>query len=166
MTKYTLGFSKFQSYGAAMRNRDEKIELLRQLPPFRGARGAELRSLASAADLVSVEAGRVLCRADRRALESYVVVDGMVDVVIGGSTVATLRRGQIVGELGIIDGAPRSADVVAATDARVLTISAQATRALLETSPTFRSAVLHQLADRVRSLDLELSAHAIVGTAA
>lgn len=141
-----------------MRNRDVKIELLRQLPPFRGARPAELRALAAAADLVEVEAGRVLCRADRRALESYVVVDGMVDVVIGGATVASLRRGQIVGELGIIDGAPRSADVVAATDARVLAIAAPAVRALLDTSPSFRGAVLHQLADRVRSLDLELAA--------
>ena len=140
-----------------MRNRDEKIELLRQLPPFLGARGAELRTIAAAADLVSVDAGRVLCRTDRRALEVFVVVDGMVDVVIGGTTVATLRRGQIVGELGVIDGAPRSADVVAATDARVLTISAPATRALLDTSPAFRGAVLHQLADRVRSLDLELA---------
>jgi acetylornithine deacetylase/succinyl-diaminopimelate desuccinylase-like protein len=97
---------------------------------------------------------------EHRALESYVVVDGLVDVVIAGSTVASLRRGQIVGELGIIDGAPRSADVVAGTDARLLTISAPATRALLETSPAFRNAVLHQLADRVRSLDLELE-HAL-----
>lgn len=140
-----------------MRNRDQKIELLRQLPPFRGARGAELRAIAAVADLVSVEAGRVLCRADRRALESYVVVDGLVDVVIGGSTIASLRRGQIVGELGIIDGAPRSADVIAGTDVRVLTISASATRALLSTSSSFRNAVLHQLADRLRALDLELA---------
>jgi CRP/FNR family transcriptional regulator, cyclic AMP receptor protein len=140
-----------------MRTTDEKIELLRQLPTFQGAGRRELRSLAAAADVATVEAGRVLCRADRRALESYVIVDGMVDVVIDGATVATLRRGQIVGELGIIDGEPRSADVVAATDATVLAISAAATRALIETSHTFRTALLRQLADRVRSLDLDLA---------
>lgn len=143
-----------------MRTTDEKIELLRRLPTFRGAGRRELRALAAAADVATVEAGRVLCRADRRALESYVVVDGMVDVVIDGATVATLRRGQIVGELGIIDGAPRSADVVAASDATVLAISAASTRALIETSHTFRTALLRQLADRVRSLDLDLALRA------
>jgi CRP-like cAMP-binding protein len=140
-----------------MRTSDEKIHLLRQLPTFRGAGRRELRALAAAADVVTVDAGLVLCRADRRALESYVVVDGMVDVVIDGTTVATLRRGQIVGELGIIDGEPRSADVVAATDATVLAISAAATRGLIETSHTFRTALLRQLADRVRALDLDLA---------
>lgn len=140
-----------------MRSPDEKIELLRRLPTFRGARRRELRLIAAAADVATVESGRVICRADRRALESYVVVDGMLDVVIDGTVVATLRRGQIVGELGVIDGEPRSADVVAATDATLLAISAPATRALIETSHSFRMALLRQLADRVRSLDLELA---------
>ena len=99
-----------------MRNRDEKIDLIRELRLFAGARRRELRQLAATSDLVSADAGHVLCRADGRALETYIVVDGMVDVVVQGTTVASLRRGQIVGELGVIDGEPRSADVVAATD--------------------------------------------------
>ena len=147
-----------------MRNRDEKIALLQELPPFSGASRDELRALAAAADVVSVDRGRVLCRADRRALETYVVVDGMVDIVIGGAIVATLRRGQIVGELGVIDGQPRSADVVAATDVTVLAIAAPAMRGLIETSHAFRAAILRQLADRVRTLDVELSA-AVAGRA-
>src|SRR4051794_40208682 len=102
-----------------MRIRDDKIDLLRELPLFRGAGGRELRAVAAAGDLVDVRAGRALCRAGRRALETYLLVDGMVDVVIDGRTVASLRRGQIVGELGVIDGEPRSADVIAATDVRV-----------------------------------------------
>jgi len=140
-----------------MRNRDEKIELLRQLPPFTGATARELRALASATEVCDVEAGRHLCRAGRRAVEAYVVVRGMVDVVIEGATVATLRRGQLVGEMGIIDGQPRSADVVAASDVTVLAIAAPALRALIEDSHVVRRALLSQLADRVRSLDLELA---------
>ena len=108
-------------------------------------------------DLVDVEAGRVLCRADRYAREAFLVVDGMVDVVIGGSIVATLRRGNLVGELGVIDGLPRSADVVAATDATVLAIDARSMRSLLATSATMRDAVLRQLAQRIRESDLELA---------
>ena len=135
---------------------DGKIERLRELPLFGSASNRELKVVAAAGDLVDVEAGRVLCWAERHARECFLVVDGMVDVVIGGSTVATLRRGSLVGELGVIDGLPRSADVVAATDATLLAIDARSMRSLLQTSAPLRDAVLRQLAERIRRSDLEL----------
>ena len=156
VTKCTLGFSNRRAYGADMRLRDEKIDLLRSLTPFTGASTRELRDLAAAADVVTADAGRVLLRADRRALEAYVVVDGSVDVVIGGETVCSLRRGEFAGELGVIDGLPRSADVIAATDVTLLAIPAPALRALIETSHALRIALLRQIAARVRRMDLEL----------
>jgi len=133
---------------------DEKLTMLRRLPPFSGASRRELRAVAAAADVVAVEAGRILLRADRRALEAYVVIEGFVDVVIHGRTVATLTRGQVVGELGVIDGEPRSADVAAATDATLLAIPAPALRALIETSHAVRTMLLRQIADRLRATDL------------
>jgi len=160
VTKFILGFSKLPSYVAGMQTRrhDLKLQRLQALPLFSATPTRELRLVAAAGDLVDVEAGRVLCRADRHARECFLVIDGMVDVVIGGQTVATLRRGNLVGELGVIDGLPRSADVVAATDATVLAIDARSMRSLLGTSPTLRDAVLRQLADRIRRSDLELTA--------
>jgi CRP-like cAMP-binding protein len=137
-----------------MRNRDEKIDLLRELPLFAGAHRRELRELAATTDLVSADAGRVLCRAGQRALATYIVVDGVVDVVVQGATVTSLRRGQIVGELGVIDGEPRSADVVAATDVTLLAIHEAALRGLIETNHALRTALLHQLAARVRTMNL------------
>lgn len=136
---------------------DGKIERLRALPLFASASTRELKVVAAAGDLTDVEAGRALCRADRLARECFLVVDGMVDVVVGGTTVATLRRGSLVGELGVIDGLPRSADVIAATDVTVLAIEARAMRALLATSAPLRDAVLRQLAERLRASDLELA---------
>jgi CRP/FNR family transcriptional regulator, cyclic AMP receptor protein len=137
-----------------VRNRDKKIDLLRELPLFAGVRRREVRQLAAATDFVNADAGRVLCRADRRALGTYIVVDGVVDVVMQGTTIASLGRGQIVGELGAIDGAPRSADVVAATDVTLLEIHASALRGLIETSHALRTALLGQL---VRNVDLEVA---------
>ena len=141
-----------------MRTRDEKIDLLRSLPPFTGASTRELRALAAASDIVTADAGRVLCRANRRALETYLVIDGSVDVVVQGETVCTLHRGEFVGELGVLDGEPRSADVVAGTDVTLLAVQASALRALIDTSHALRTALLRQLAERVRRMDLELVA--------
>ena len=137
---------------------DGKLERLRSLPLFATTDARELRAIAGAGDLVTVPAGTTLCHADRAARECFLVVDGMVDVRIGSTTVATLRRGNLVGELGVIDGLPRSADVIAATDVTVLAFDARAMRALLTTSGTIRDAVLRQLADRIRRSDEELVA--------
>jgi CRP/FNR family cyclic AMP-dependent transcriptional regulator len=133
---------------------DEKLDAIRALPPFLGASRREVRDIAAVSDLASVKAGRVLCRADNRALEVYVVVDGTVDVHIDGEVVASLGRGEIVGELAVIDGEARTADVVAATDVTVLAVHAQAFRGLLETSYMVRLATLRQMAERVRRMDL------------
>ena len=139
-----------------MRHHDQKIDLLQSLAPLSGASTKELRDLAAVADVVTADAGRVLCRADRRALETYLVIDGVVDVVVRGETIASLQRGEFAGELGVIDGQPRSADLVAATDVTLLAIPAQGLRALIETSHALRIALLRQVAGRVRRMDLEL----------
>ena len=137
-----------------MRKHDPKIDLIRQIPAFTSATSSELRELATAADVVTVEAGDILCRADRRGFEAFVIVEGIVDVIAGNRTVlASLGPGEIVGELGVIDGAPRSADVVAQTDVTALVVQSAVLRPLLVTNESLRAAVLRQLAERIRKAD-------------
>ena len=140
-----------------MRKRDEKIDLIHEIPAFSSASSSELKQLATATDILTAEAGDVLCRADRRAFEAYVIVDGTVDVIAGDTVLASLQRGQIVGELGVIDGEPRSADVVARTDVTALVMQARVLLPLLGTNASLRAAVLQQLADRVRKADRGLA---------
>ena len=137
-----------------MRTRDEKLDLLRTIPPFESARLRELRTIAAVADVATADAGRVVLRAGKPALEVYVVARGFLDVVVDGSTLATLGPGELVGEVGVLDGEPRTADVVAATDVTLLAIHATAFAALLESSPSLRLAALRQLAERVRRMDV------------
>src|SRR5919112_305385 len=108
-----------------MRKRDPKVDLIQEIPAFRDAPPTDLKRLATAADVVTADAGDVLCRADRGAFEAFMILDGIVDVMARNQTVlASLGRGELVGELGIIDGAPRSADVVARTDVTALVMRA------------------------------------------
>lgn len=137
---------------------DPKVHVIRSLPPFENATKREIRDLCHVADLVDIELGRVICRADGLATESFVIVDGAVDVVVDGTVVATLERGQIFGELSVLDGKPRSADVVAATDVTLLSLTPPTMRALIETNHAMRAAVIRQLAERVRHADEGLAA--------
>lgn len=139
-----------------MHHRDEKIDLLRQLPLFADAPRRELHPLAATTDVVNVDAGRVLCRAGQRALETYIVVDGVVDVVVQGAALTSRRRGDIVGARDVLDGGRRSADVIAASDVTLLVIHASYLSGLLDTSPALRTALLRQDTAPVRTVDLEV----------
>ena len=88
------------------------------------------------------------------ALEShdYVVVEGSVRVVRDGKEVAILRPGEFFGELSILDGLPRIAQVVAVEPTRCLALASwDFEQALLE-SPPLALAILRGLATRVRSV--------------
>ena len=56
------------------------------------------------------------------------------------------------GELGAIDGRPRSADVVAKTETIIASVSAQAFRAMLREYPGFLDFTLRHIVGLVRSL--------------
>lgn len=86
--------------------------------------------------------------------ETYVVIVESVDIVIGGVVVATRGRGHFAGELGVIDGEPRLASIVAATDVTLLAFAAPALRSLILTSRALRPALLRGMAEQVRCMEL------------
>jgi len=87
-----------------------------------------------------------------------VVASGLVKVVLSSEQgdevlLATLGPGETLGELALLDGAPRSAAVVAVEPTTVLMLSRETVLALLGQQPTVLDAVLRSLTDSgVRSL--------------
>ncbi|MBC8161941.1 MAG: alpha/beta fold hydrolase [Roseiflexaceae bacterium] len=101
---------------------------------------AQRLRLASIVHVDRYSPGEVVARADTSGDELYMVRDGMLEVWlparadVGQGTpatcLATMQRGQVVGELALLDNAPRSANLLAGPEgATVLTL----TRAALET---------------------------------
>lgn len=81
----------------------------------------------------------------------YVLLSGRADVLIKGKTVETLQVGAIVGELAIIDNAPRAAAVVAREDCNFIAINAARFRELAHENPDFALHVMKVMADRLRN---------------
>ena len=63
---------------------------------------------------------------------------------------ATLREGESVGEMALIDDAPRSADAVALVDTELLCVNREGFSALLDHSPKLISALLVGLSSMLR----------------
>jgi len=86
----------------------------------------------------------------------YVVMEGEVEVMDGPTILETAGPGSIVGELALIDDAPRSAAVLAKTDCRLVPVDRRRFEYMVSETPFFALAVMKILADRLRNTNNRL----------
>lgn len=104
-------------------------------------------------------AGETLLRRGDPAGEVLFLLDGRLEVVESGPSgrgvvLATVEAGGHVGELAALDGGPRSADVVAATDGRLASLDRAGFLALLERHPRLALGLLGDCARMIRLSNL------------
>jgi len=139
---------KFGSMGRA-----GKIELLRRIPLFSTCSQRELAEVATLTVQAEFPNGAVLTREGQAGGLAFVIASGTADVVRGGKRLARLREGDVVGELSLIDGQPRSATVVATSDLQVLEIAQADLRRLFKRAPSVVRKLLEALSLRLRETD-------------
>ena len=111
-------------------------------------------------DLFSHEANPVhlspretLFSAGDSADSMFVVLEGSVDVVVDGKVVENARPGSIIGEMALIDQAPRGATVVAHETAKLARLDAHRFHRVIQQNPFFATHVMKILVARVRQMD-------------
>jgi CRP-like cAMP-binding protein len=134
---------------------NDKARLLASVPLFAHLGRSALEEVATLADEVEVEAGTLLTKEGRSGGEFFVIIDGSVSVERGGRVVATLRAGEFLGEIALVDGGPRTATTTAVIPSRLLVVAHREFHSLLDRFPEVRMGVLQALADRVRKLDVQ-----------
>ncbi|HET8527148.1 MAG TPA: flavin reductase [Actinomycetota bacterium] len=118
--------------------------ILGALPP------AMRERLLSAGDEHTYAAGETVITQGDRSAEAYVILGGRARVVRDGREIASLGRGQFFGEVAMLDGRPRTADVVAESQLRAIALSRDTVRRALRSEPDLAWRVLEVLAGRVR----------------
>jgi CRP/FNR family cyclic AMP-dependent transcriptional regulator len=83
----------------------------------------------------------------------YVVVDGEVDLLVKGKLVEQLGAGGVLGEMALLDSAPRSATAVAKTDCKLASIDKKRFMFLVQQTPNFALHLMRIIADRLRRMD-------------
>ena len=98
-------------------NRLTAIPLFSELSPEEARRLATFASETSAAD------GQILMKQGDYSTELIAIEEGTADVIRDGKKVASLQEGDVIGEMGLIERAPRNADVVATSPMRLLKLT-------------------------------------------
>jgi CRP-like cAMP-binding protein len=124
---------------------------------FRGLRREELAELERYTRTRTFKAGQTVVEYQDDSHDMFFILSGKLKVTIfseAGREIAfrELTAGQSFGELSAIDGQPRSANVIALTDATVVLMSAVEFMAALKRHPDIAIAVLKKLTLLVRAL--------------
>jgi signal transduction histidine kinase len=141
---------------------DEKISLLRLA--LKGLKDDELQEVADLTELRTYPPNHVLCQEGAYEDVLYIIADGDIIVsktMIEGEQEQILRvggRGDVVGEMALIQSAPRSATVRTTTECTVLEMEKQDFETILSRSPRLAIDIIRITLDRIRANDQRMIA--------
>ena len=129
-------------------------QILANVPLFAGLEQDQLVALASRLQRRHYDERQIIIKQDTPGDALYVVVSGRVKVVVqegdGETILAVLGAGECVGEMALIDGEPRSADVVAMDSTEVLVLSTRDFQESIQAMPQIAFGLLREMAGRLR----------------
>ena len=118
------------------------------MPLFSGCSQSELRSIAQLGTPVSIDKDEVLTAQGSAGREFFLVLSGIASCRVGKREVAEFTTGGYFGELALLQGGIRTADVVAETDMELLVLDAREFKSMLATTPAISLKMLARLAER------------------
>jgi CRP/FNR family cyclic AMP-dependent transcriptional regulator len=139
---------------------DARVRHLQRVPLFTGFTEDELRRVAELSRIAEAAAGTVVTQLGEPGDSFFIIIDGAVAVRTPVGASSQLQPGDFFGEMSLIDGEPRSATIVAATDVRLLIVDRSHFWRLLDEIPDLVRRMLTILSRRVRRL--EQAVHAIL----
>ena len=101
-------------------------------------------------------AGKILFKEGALAEVMYVLLEGTVDIVVGGTVVESAEAGTVLGEMAVIDGSPRSATAISRTPCLLVSVSAAQFDILVHETPDFARFVMQVLSGRLRRMNQRL----------
>jgi CRP-like cAMP-binding protein len=131
---------------------DRRATLLAAAPLFADVDAAGMERIAERAVEVEFAADRVIARQGDIGTGFFVIVSGGARVVRDGAVVARLGPGDFFGELSVLDGLPRVAQVLADGPTTCLALATWDFEAVVREQPAVALAVMRGLARRLRDV--------------
>jgi len=103
----------------------------------------------------TLKKGQVLFKEGSFSDAAFIIESGKVEISVNGNggektVIGVLKDNDIVGEMGLIDGNPRSATVTALSDVKIKEITREQFETLSKTNPNALMPILKVLSKRLR----------------
>lgn len=143
-------------------------ELIRRVPLFANLTPAQVDSLAATVDKHRIKRGASVVEQGKNSNALFLILSGRAHVVKRDSNareviIATLKAGDYIGEMSLIDNAAHSASVVAETQLDVLVLGADEFARCVSENAAIAWAVMRGLVERLRGADQKIVSLALMG---
>jgi CRP-like cAMP-binding protein len=144
------------------------LDLIRRVPLFSTLTKLQAESLVESVSKKRFKRGETLVEQGNKSNALYIILSGRTRVVMADNKgreviIATLRSGDYVGEMSLIDGDPHSATVVADQQVDTLVLGRDDFLRCLSENSAMSFAVMHELVQRLRRSSENISSLALVG---
>ena len=129
---------------------ENAMPLLKKVPIFDSLNRASLGEVAESSAIETYETGAKIATQGEEGTSFYLILDGSVEVRRSRRVIAKLGRGDFFGEMAILDGQPRSADIVAIEKTNCLALSRSSFKTLIESNPALALGILQEVVRRLR----------------
>jgi CRP/FNR family transcriptional regulator, cyclic AMP receptor protein len=129
----------------------DAVDVMAGVPYFDGLNDKARKSIANEGKVIDYEAGKIIVGEGGTGVGFYLVLDGKVEVRKGAKVLAELGKGQFFGEMSLIDGLPRSADVYAVAPTKCWVLASWSFAGVLKAHPEIAAPMLKELVKRLRS---------------
>ncbi len=141
--------------------------VLRSLPLFSGLDEVELEKLSKVSGRRRVERGAFVVRAGESTDSLYILLTGRAKVTNHDEEgreiiLAWLGAGESFGEMGLIDGSPRSANVVASEACELLVLSKDSFQRCMQDNFQVALKLMQVLVQRLREADRKIESLALL----
>ena len=96
---------------------------LKAIPLFSHLSEDEAHRLSAFATETSMASGQILMKQGDYSTELIAIEEGTADVLRDGNKIASLGKGDLIGEMGLLSREPRNADVIATSPMRVIKLT-------------------------------------------
>ncbi|HKZ54868.1 MAG TPA: ATP-binding protein [Anaerolineales bacterium] len=139
------------------------VDFLRRLPLFGGLSGDDLQRLCEMAEEFTIRPDNLLIEEGAPGDSLYIVLEGEFEISKHAGqdrvVIATRGAGEVIGEMSLLAQSPRTANVRALRESRVLMISQASFKQLLSRSPDAVLAILATFTSRLRDSESLLRQH-------
>lgn len=134
----------------------ERVMVLKNTDLFAETPENVLSSIAPIMREVSVEEGQEIFKKGDLGSSMFVIYDGEIGIYDGQTRLATFGRGDVFGELALLDAEPRSASAVVLSDAQLFRIDQNDFYDLMDERGEVMRNIIKMLCQRIRQLNVKL----------
>ena len=157
LKQYTTKSKLLEKENSNMYSILEKTLILKSVDMFNLIPGDILNKVAQISKELEYQKGSKIFKQGDNGDSMFVIISGGIEISQNRKTITTLKSGQCIGEMALLDQEPRSADAITIEDTILLEIDQESFYELMSTNQAIMKQIIKILTKRLRETNQKLT---------